>query len=159
MFVWKKETPVQAFKFVVTGEGEHAGDNFEELRADVEKAGGTAKRSEGSFGATAYLSVAGCEAALGLNEVAVLDGSGLARVLPLEAFREGYAEMHDDGLDLDALVADVKALQGKFPDGLDINALVADVKALQGKFELLEKSVEFLKAAQVKSGKPDKAGE
>jgi hypothetical protein len=139
MFVWKKETPVQAFKFVVTGEGEHAGDNFEELRADVEKAGGTAKRSEGSFGATAYLSVAGCEAALGLNEVAVLDGSGLARVLPLEAFHAGYAEMHDDGLDLDALVADVKALQGKV--------------------ELLEKAIEFLKAAQDKGGKPSKAGE
>ena len=139
MFVWKKETPVQAFKFVVTGEGEHAGDNFEELRADVEKAGGAVRRSEGSFDATAYLSVAGCEAALGLNEVAVLDGSGLARVLPLEAFREGYAEMHDDGLDLDALVADVKALQGKV--------------------ELLEKAIEFLKAAQDKGGKPGKAGE
>lgn len=139
MFVWKKETPVQAFKFVVTGEGEHAGDNFDELRVDVEKAGGTAKRSEGSFGATAYLSVAGCEAALGLNEVAVLDGSGLARVLPLEAFREGYAEMHDDGLDLDALVADVKALQGKV--------------------ELLEKTIEFLKAAQGRGGRADKASE
>ena len=139
MFVWKKETPVQAFKFVVTGEGEHAGDNFDELRADVEKSGGVVRRSEGSFGATAYLSVAGCEAALGLNEVAVLDGSGLARVLPLEAFREGYAEMHDDGLDLDALVADVKALQGKV--------------------ELLEKAIEFLKAAQDKGGKPGKASE
>ena len=40
MYAYKKEKPIVVFKFVALGD-ESGGDNFAELSADVEAAGGT----------------------------------------------------------------------------------------------------------------------
>lgn len=148
MYAYKKEKPIVAFKFVVTGD-ESGGDNFAELSADVEAAGGTCERSERAGGPVVVVKYDWKEVTLPLGHYVVFDGAGMGVVLTAQAFADSYAEAMVDGenIDLDQLLADVAAL-----------------KEGQGRLEqqvgLLAKSIDLLKAMKGRKGNAgEEAGE
>lgn len=140
MYAYKKEKPIVAFKFVALGD-ESGGDNFAELSADVEAAGGTCERSERAGGPVVVVKYDWKEVTLPLGHYVVFDGTGMGVVLTSQAFFDSYAEAMVDGenIDLDALIADVAAL-----------------KEGQGRLEqqvgLLAKSIDLLKAMKGRKG-------
>ena len=148
MYAYKKEKPIVAFKFVALGD-ESGGDNFAELSADVEAAGGTCERSERAGGPVVVVKYDWKEVTLPLGHYVVFDGTGMGVVLTAQAFADSYAEALVDGenIDLDALIADVAAL-----------------KEGQGRLEqqvgLLAKSIDLLKAMKGRKGNAgEEAGE
>lgn len=148
MYAYKKEKPIVAFKFVALGD-ESGGDNFAELSADVEAAGGTCERSERAGGPVVVVKYDWKEVTLPLGHYVVFDGTGMGVVLTAQAFADSYAEAMVDGesIDLDQLLADVAAL-----------------KEGQGRLEqqvgLLAKSVDLLKAMKGRKGNAgEEAGE
>ena len=143
MYAYKKEKPIVAFKFVALGD-ESGGDNFAELSADVEAAGGTCERSERAGGPVVVVKYDWKEVTLPLGHYVVFDGTGMGVVLTAQAFFDSYAEAMVDGesIDLDALLADV-----------------ATLKEGQGRLERLEqqvgvmaKSIDLLKAMKGRKG-------
>ena len=143
MYAYKKEKPIVAFKFVALGD-ESGGDNFAELSADVEAAGGTCERSERAGGPVVVVKYDWKEVTLPLGHYVVFDGTGMGVVLTAQAFFDSYAEAMVDGesIDLDALLADV-----------------AKLKEGQGRLERLEqqvgvmaKSIDLLKAMKGRKG-------
>lgn len=148
MYAYKKEKPIVAFKFVALGD-ESGGDNFAELSADVEAAGGTCERSERAGGPVVVVKYDWKEVTLPLGHYVVFDGTGMGVVLTAQAFADSYAEAMVDGenIDLDALIADVAML-----------------KEGQGRLEqqvgLLAKSIDLLKAMKGRKGNAgEEAGE
>ena len=148
MYAYKKEKPIVAFKFVALGD-ESGGDNFAELSADVEAAGGTCERSERAGGPVVVVKYDWKEVTLPLGHYVVFDGTGMGVVLTAQAFVDSYAEAMVDGenIDLDGLLADVAAL-----------------KEGQGRLEqqvgLLAKSIDLLKAMKGRKGNAgEEAGE
>lgn len=148
MYAYKKEKPIVAFKFVALGD-ESGGDNFAELSADVEAAGGTCERSERAGGPVVVVKYDWKEVTLPLGHYVVFDGTGMGVVLTAQAFADSYAEAMVDGesIDLDQLLADVAAL-----------------KEGQGRLEqqvgLLAKSIDLLKAMKGRKGNAgEEAGE
>jgi len=148
MYAYKKEKPIVAFKFVALGD-ESGGDNFAELSADVEAAGGTCERSERAGGPVVVVKYDWKEVTLPLGHYVVFDGTGMGVVLTAQAFADSYAEALVDG------------------ENIDLNELLADVAMLkegQGRLERLEqqvgllaKSIDLLKA--MKGRKGDAGGE
>lgn len=143
MYAYKKEKPIVAFKFVALGD-ESGGDNFAELAADVEAAGGTCERSERAGGPVVVVKYDWKEVTLPLGHYVVFDGTGMGVVLTAQAFFDSYAEamVDGEGIDLDALIADVAVL-----------------KESQGRLERLEqqvgvmaKSIDLLKAMKGRKG-------
>ena len=148
MYAYKKEKPIVAFKFVALGD-ESGGDNFAELSADVEAAGGTCERSERAGGPVVVVKYDWKEVTLPLGHYVIFDGTGMGVVLTAQAFADSYAEAMVDGesIDLDGLLADVAAL-----------------KEGQGRLEqqvgLLAKSIDLLKAMKGRKGNAgEEAGE
>lgn len=148
MYAYKKEKPIVAFKFVALGD-ESGGDNFAELSADVEAAGGTCERSERAGGPVVVVKYDWKEVTLPLGHYVVFDGTGMGVVLTAQAFADSYAEAMVDGesIDLDGLLADVAML-----------------KEGQGRLEqqvgLLAKSIDLLKAMKGRKGNAgEEAGE
>lgn len=148
MYAYKKEKPIVAFKFVATGD-ESGGDNFAELAADVEAAGGTCERSERAGGPVVVVKYDWKEVTLPLGHYVVFDGTGMGVVLTAQAFADSYMEALVDG------------------EGIDLNELLADVAMLkegQGRLEqqvgLLAKSIDLLKAMKGRKGNAgEEAGE
>lgn len=148
MYAYKKEKPIVAFKFVALGD-ESGGDNFAELSADVEAAGGTCERSERAGGPVVVVKYDWKEVTLPLGHYVVFDGTGMGVVLTAQAFADSYAEALADG------------------EGIDLDGLLADVAALkegQGRLEqqvgLLAKSIDLLKAMKGRKGNAgEEAGE
>ena len=138
MYAYKKEKPIVAFKFVALGD-ESGGDNFAELAADVEAAGGTCERSERAGGPVVVVKYDWKEVTLPLGHYVVFDGTGMGVVLTAQAFADSYAEALVDGesIDLDALVADVAALkegQGRLEQQVGVLAKSIDLlKAMKGR--------------------------
>lgn len=138
MYAYKKEKPIVAFKFVALGD-ESGGDNFAELSADVEAAGGTCERSERAGGPVVVVKYDWKEVMLPLGHYVVFDGTGMGVVLTAQAFADSYAEAMVDGenIDLDALIADVAALkegQGRLEQQVGVMAKSIDLlKAMKGR--------------------------
>lgn len=138
MYAYKKEKPIVAFKFVALGD-ESGGDNFAELSADVEAAGGTCERSERAGGPVVVVKYDWKEVTLPLGHYVVFDGTGMGVVLTAQAFADSYAEALVDGenIDLDALIADVAALkegQGRLEQQVGVLAKSIDLlKAMKGR--------------------------
>ena len=138
MYAYKKEKPIVAFKFVALGD-ESGGDNFAELSADVEAAGGTCERSERAGGPVVVVKYDWKEVTLPLGHYVVFDGTGMGVVLTAQAFADSYAEALVDGenIDLDALLADVAALkegQGRLEQQVGVMAKSIDLlKAMKGR--------------------------
>lgn len=138
MYAYKKEKPIIAFKFVALGD-ESGGDNFAELSADVEAAGGTCERSERAGGPVVVVKYDWKEVTLPLGHYVVFDGTGMGVVLTAQAFFDSYAEAMVDGesIDLDALIADVAALkegQGRLEQQVGVMAKSIDLlKAMKGR--------------------------
>lgn len=138
MYAYKKEKPIVAFKFVALGD-ESGGDNFAELSADVEAAGGTCERSERAGGPVVVVKYDWKEVTLPLGHYVVFDGTGMGVVLTAQAFADSYAEAMVDGenIDLDALIADVAALkegQGRLEQQVGVLAKSIDLlKAMKGR--------------------------
>nr|DAU94301.1 MAG TPA: hypothetical protein [Caudoviricetes sp.] len=138
MYAYKKEKPIVAFKFVALGD-ESGGDNFAELSADVEAAGGTCERSERAGGPVVVVKYDWKEVTLPLGHYVVFDGTGMGVVLTAQAFADSYAEAMVDGenIDLDALIADVAALkegQGRLEQQVGVMAKSIDLlKAMKGR--------------------------
>ena len=84
MYAYKKEKPIVAFKFVALGD-ESGGDNFAELSADVESAGGTCERSERAGGPVVVVKYDWKEVTLPLGHYVVFDGTGMGVVLTAQA--------------------------------------------------------------------------
>lgn len=143
MYAYKKEKPIVAFKFVALGD-ESGGDNFAELSADVEAAGGTCERSERAGGPVVVVKYDWKEVTLPLGHYVVFDGTGMGVVLTAQAFFDSYAEAMVDGesIDLDQLLADVAALkegQGR-------------LERLEQQVEVMAKSIDLLKAMKGRRG-------
>ena len=143
MYAYKKEKPIVAFKFVALGD-ESGGDNFAELSADVEAAGGTCERSERAGGPVVVVKYDWKEVTLPLGHYVVFDGTGMGVVLTAQAFFDSYAEAMVDGesIDLDALLADVAALkegQGR-------------LERLEQQVGVMSKSIDLLKAMKGRKG-------
>ena len=138
MYAYKKEKPIVAFKFVALGD-ESGGDNFAELSADVEAAGGTCERSERAGGPVVVVKYDWKEVTLPLGHYVVFDGTGMGVVLTAQAFADSYAEAMVDGesIDLDQLLADVAALkegQGRLEQQVGVMAKSIDLlKAMKGR--------------------------
>ena len=138
MYAYKKEKPIVAFKFVALGD-ESGGDNFAELSADVEAAGGTCERSERAGGPVVVVKYDWKEVTLPLGHYVVFDGTGMGVVLTAQAFADSYAEAMVDGesIDLDQLLADVAALkegQGRLEQQVEVMAKSIDLlKAMKGR--------------------------
>lgn len=138
MYAYKKEKPIVAFKFVATGD-ESGGDNFAELSADVEAAGGTCERSERAGGPVVVVKYDWKEVTLPLGHYVVFDGTGMGVVLTAQAFADSYAEAMMDGesIDLDALIADVAMLkegQGRLEQQVGVMAKsIGLLKAMKGR--------------------------
>ena len=138
MYAYKKEKPIVAFKFVALGD-ESGGDNFAELSADVEAAGGTCERSERAGGPVVVVKYDWKEVTLPLGHYVVFDGTGMGVVLTAQAFADSYAEAMVDGenIDLDALLADVAVLkegQGRLEQQVGVMAKSIDLlKAMKGR--------------------------
>lgn len=138
MYAYKKEKPIVAFKFVALGD-ESGGDNFAELSADVEAAGGTCERSERAGGPVVVVKYDWKEVTLPLGHYVVFDGTGMGVVLTAQAFADSYAEALVDGesIDLDALIADVAVLkesQGRLEQQVGVMAKSIDLlKAMKGR--------------------------
>lgn len=138
MYAYKKEKPIVAFKFVALGD-ESGGDNFAELSADVEVAGGTCERSERAGGPVVVVKYDWKEVTLPLGHYVVFDGTGMGVVLTAQAFADSYAEAMVDGesIDLDALLADVAMLkegQGRLEQQVEVMAKSIDLlKAMKGR--------------------------
>ena len=151
MYAYKKEKPIVAFKFVALGD-ESGGDNFAELSADVEAAGGTCERSERAGGPVVVVKYDWKEVTLPLGHYVVFDGTGMGVVLTAQAFFDSYAEALVDGesIDLDALLADVAALkegQGR-------------LERLEQQVGVMAKSIDLLKAMKGRKGNAgEEAGE
>ncbi len=151
MYAYKKEKPIVAFKFVALGD-ESGGDNFAELSADVEAAGGTCERSERAGGPVVVVKYDWKEVTLPLGHYVVFDGTGMGVVLTAQAFFDSYAEAMVDGesIDLDALLADVAALkegQGR-------------LERLEQQVGVMAKSIDLLKAMKGRKGNAgEEAGE
>ena len=151
MYAYKKEKPIVAFKFVALGD-ESGGDNFAELSADVEAAGGTCERSERAGGPVVVVKYDWKEVTLPLGHHVVFDGTGMGVVLTAQAFFDSYAEAMVDGesIDPDALLADVAVLkegQGR-------------LERLEQQVGLLAKSIDLLKAMKGRKGNAgEEAGE
>lgn len=143
MYAYKKEKPIVAFKFVALGD-ESGGDNFAELSADVESAGGTCERSERAGGPVVVVKYDWKEVTLPLGHYVVFDGTGMGVVLTAQAFFDSYAEAMVDGenIDLDQLLADVAALkegQGR-------------LERLEQQVGVMSKSIDLLKAMKGRRG-------
>lgn len=143
MYAYKKEKPIVVFKFVALGD-ESGGDNFAELAADVEAAGGTCERSERAGGPVVVVKYDWKEVTLPLGHYVVFDGTGMGVVLTAQAFFDSYAEAMVDGesIDLDQLLADVAALkegQGR-------------LERLEQQVGVMSKSIDLLKAMKGKKG-------
>ena len=138
MYAYKKEKPIVAFKFVALGD-ESGGDNFAELSADVEAAGGTCERSERAGGPVVVVKYDWKEVTLPLGHYVVFDGTGMGVVLTAQAFADSYAEAMVDGenIDLDGLLADVAMLkegQGRLEQQVGVMAKSIDLlKAMKGR--------------------------
>lgn len=138
MYAYKKEKPIVAFKFVALGD-ESGGDNFAELSADVEAAGGTCERSERAGGPVVVVKYDWKEVTLPLGHYVVFDGTGMGVVLTAQAFADSYAEALVDGesIDLDALIADVASLkegQGRLEQQVGVMSKSIDLlKAMKGR--------------------------
>lgn len=138
MYAYKKEKPIVAFKFVALGD-ESGGDNFAELSADVEAAGGTCERSERAGGPVVVVKYDWKEVTLPLGHYVVFDGTGMGVVLTAQAFADSYAEALVDGesIDLDGLLADVAVLkesQGRLEQQVGVMAKSIDLlKAMKGR--------------------------
>jgi hypothetical protein len=138
MYAYKKEKPIVAFKFVALGD-ESGGDNFAELSADVEAAGGTCERSERAGGPVVVVKYDWKEVTLPLGHYVVFDGTGMGVVLTEQAFADSYAEAMVDGenIDLDQLLADVAALkegQGRLEQQVGVMTKSIDLlKAMKGR--------------------------
>lgn len=151
MYAYKKEKPIVAFKFVALGD-ESGGDNFAELSADVEAAGGTCERSERAGGPVVVVKYDWKEVTLPLGHYVAFDGTGMGVVLTAQAFFDSYAEAMVDGesIDLDALLADVAALkegQGR-------------LERLEQQVGVMAKSIDLLKAMKGRKGNAgEEAGE
>lgn len=143
MYAYKKEKPIVAFKFVALGD-ESGGDNFAELSADVEAAGGTCERSERAGGPVVVVKYDWKEVTLPLGHYVVFDGTGMGVVLTAQAFADSYAEAMVDGesIDLDQLLADVAMLkegQGR-------------LERLEQQVGVMAKSIDLLKAMKGRKG-------
>lgn len=138
MYAYKKEKPIVAFKFVALGD-ESDGDNYKELAADVEAAGGTCERSERAGGPVVIVKYDWKEVTLPLGHYVVFDGTGMGVVMTAQAFANGYAEamVDGEGIDLDGLLADVAALkegQGRLEQQVEVMAKSIDLlKAVKGR--------------------------
>lgn len=138
MYAYKKEKPIVAFKFVALGD-ESGGDNFAELSADVEAAGGTCERSERAGGPVVVVKYDWKEVTLPLGHYVVFDGTGMGVVLTAQAFADSYIEalVDGEGIDLDGLLADVAALkegQGRLEQQVGVMAKSIDLlKAMKGR--------------------------
>lgn len=143
MYAYKKEKPIVAFKFVALGD-EAGGDNYKELTADVEAAGGTCERSERAGGPVVIVKYDWKEVTLPLGHYVVFDGTGMGVVMTAQAFADGYAEalVDGEGIDLDGLLADVAALkegQGR-------------LERLEQQVEVLAKAIDLLKVVKGRKG-------
>ena len=103
MQVFKIEQPLVAFKFVATDKG----NNFDELSADVNGAGGTVEQLGDALVAIRGV---GVEVRLPLGFGVVYDG-GVGKVMPVDVLDGQYVAVGAGEFDLDDLVARLEKVE------------------------------------------------